>query len=127
MSRRYNSAKIKQAFASNELLKRLNFCRSSIQSKQFFFLNPFHLLPLKYCLPHVTGRYTCYKSVQSIRVFTPSLCQRRDVTDTVQDTSRACQSGNVFMRKVQISSTITVALVAFCCMGFNVHVFLNLV
>lgn len=150
-TRRCNSAKIKQTFAWKLTLRQLDLFKPSIQSVVsfsffLFFFKPnqiysfillffgkqekkhtFHPLPLKYRLPHVLGDFTCYKSVQSIRVFTPSLRQRGDVTDTVRDTSCACQSGNFCSwEKVQIGSTLTVALVAFRCMDFNVHVFLIL-
>lgn len=128
----------------NELLRQLDICRPSIQSILFllFFFFPFKPSPFFFFAPFLGnqkktkntlficflsktvfhmywGDNTCYKSVQSIRVFTPSLPRRRrDGTDTVRDTSCACQSGNFFfMRKVQIRSTLPVALVAFLLYG----------
>lgn len=54
----YNSAKIKQTFAQ-KLLKIAQLLQIFDPTKHcfffLFFLNPFNLLPLKYCLPHVLG------------------------------------------------------------------------
>lgn len=96
----------------------LNTTSVDVQSNQAFFFKPnlvlicflflfsgkkntFHPLPLKYCLPHVLGdiRVTnLYKASESSYRLS---VRGETLTDTVRDTSCACQSGNFFMRKVQ--------------------------
>ena len=127
----------------NELLRQLDICRPSIQSILFFLFFPFKpnlffcflLLfwgnkkknnkthfssassqkPSSTCTGEITLVTNLYKASESSHRLSR---RRRDGTDTVRDTSCACQSGNfLFTRKVQIRSTLPVALVAFLLYG----------